>query len=41
MMGMEMTFNYTGELKGDSINLKFEMPGEWPMTGEFTVRRAK
>ena len=41
MMGMEMVFDYTGELKGDTLNLKFEMGGEWGMTGEFTVQKAK
>jgi len=40
MMGMEMKFDYTGELSGDKLNLKFDM-GEMGFGGEFPVQRVK
>lgn len=39
MMGQEMSFDYTGELSGDQLKLKFDMGGMGD--GEFTVSRAK
>jgi len=39
MMGQEMKFDYTGELSGDKLNLKFDMGGMGG--GEFSVQRAK
>ena len=39
MMGMEMSFDFTGELSGDKLNLTFDMGGMGG--GEFTVERAK
>ena len=40
VMGQEMKFDYTGELSGDKLNLKFDMGG-MGFGGEFSVQRAK
>ena len=40
IMGQEMQFDYTGELSGDKLNLKFDMGG-MGFGGEFSVQRAK
>ncbi len=43
--GQEMKFNYKGVLKGDEIELSFEIAGAPPMEGaapqKFTVKRVK
>ena len=43
--GQEMKFNYKGILKGDEIELSFEMAGMPPMEGaapqKFTLKRVK